>query len=110
MTLRPASWAALKTYGKFSPGRSLWIIEHLFDSVDQVERRRWWWNGRWGRLARRDVIVHEHEGRWFVQARKGGAEGHSNWAEAASEAVAVELALSIRDRPDEWSELPANPR
>jgi len=33
-----------------------------------------WWNGRWGRLARRDVrLVVETE--WRVEALTGGVEG-----------------------------------
>jgi hypothetical protein len=85
---------------------SRWIVEQVFDRLEPVVRRHWWWNGRFGRLARRDVVVHEHDGRWVVEARRGGVEGSSRWAEVASEAAAVELARSIQDEPTAWSELP----
>jgi len=39
-----------------------------------VERRKHYWNGKWGRLARRDILVFEDGGAWLVEAREGGAE------------------------------------
>ncbi|MBQ1022850.1 hypothetical protein [Micromonospora sp. C95] len=39
--------------------------------MDQVVRR--WWNGAWGRLARRDVWLVRHT-RWTVVARAGDSE------------------------------------
>lgn len=42
-----------------------------------MERLGHWWNGSWGRLARRDVFLYADAGRWLVQAREGGADGRS---------------------------------
>lgn len=33
-----------------------------------------WWNGRWGRLARRDIRLSV---RWEVEALSGGADGRA---------------------------------
>ncbi len=38
-----------------------------------------WWNGRWGRLARRDVWLHHDAGRWWLEAQSGGQEGGPLW-------------------------------
>ena len=47
-------------------------IEHAYDHrVEEVTRR--WWNGIWGRLARRDVWL-IRETRWKVVARGGDVE------------------------------------
>jgi len=40
-------------------------------------KSRHWWNGRWGRLARRDVFVGPLDGRWAVELRRGGVGGRS---------------------------------
>jgi hypothetical protein len=39
-----------------------------------VER---WWDGTWGQRARRVVLLTEHPARWYVQARRGEAEGQA---------------------------------
>jgi len=36
-----------------------------------VERRKHFWNGRWGRIARLDILIFEDAGRWLVEAREG---------------------------------------
>jgi len=36
-----------------------------------------WWNGRWGRLTRRDVYVRTHGKRYELELREGGSEGTS---------------------------------
>ncbi len=69
-------------------------------------RRHWWWNGRWGRLARHDVFVHEQAGRWAIEDRTGGSEGRSRWAEAPSEAIALEWAEQLRRESDGWTAMP----
>lgn len=43
--------------------------------MEDVER---WWNGAWGRLARRDVWLRTDGERWEVEALAGGVEGHSH--------------------------------
>jgi len=53
------------------------MLVHLFD-MDR--RRRHWWNGHWGRLARRDLVLYEEiHGGWLLEAREGGVEGDSRW-------------------------------
>jgi len=43
----------------------------VFDSqVMAMELVGKWWNGRWGKLARRDIWLYAHKG-WLVQARNG---------------------------------------
>ena len=48
-----------------------------------VERRKHYWNSRWGRLARMDILVYEDAGTWMVEAR----EGRSGWQEPLVRAV-----------------------
>jgi hypothetical protein len=33
-----------------------------------------WWNGVWGRMARRDIWLYKDSGRWLVRAREGTAD------------------------------------
>ena len=47
-----------------------------------------WWNGRFGRLARRDVRLSETGGRWRVEVSEGGVEGRSASWEYDTEAAA----------------------
>ena len=49
------------------------IVERVYDPgvVEEVVRR--WWNGTWGRLARRDVWL-IRQTRWQVVARAGDTE------------------------------------
>lgn len=43
----------------------------MVEGVPTVER---WWNGRWGKLARRDVVLRQR-GAWFVvEAWQGGPD------------------------------------
>ncbi|BCJ59133.1 hypothetical protein Jiend_25550 [Micromonospora endophytica] len=46
-----------------------------------MEQRKHWWNGKWGRLARRDVFLRVDADRWYVEQRAGGAEGASRFYE-----------------------------
>jgi hypothetical protein len=71
--------------------------------VDTVSH---WWNGTWGRLARRDVYLRTGQV-WQVELRKGGAEGRSQVETFANEEdarVYIERALAAVDTP--WRELP----
>jgi hypothetical protein len=34
-----------------------------------------WWNGVWGRIARRDIWLYRDDSGWVVRAREGTAEG-----------------------------------
>jgi hypothetical protein len=47
----------------------------VFDYGEVMETRGRWWNGQWGRLARRDIWL-THDGQhWRVRGREGGDEG-----------------------------------
>jgi hypothetical protein len=72
-----------------------------------VEKRKHYWNGRWGRLARRDVLLFADGGRWRVEHRVGGAEGRSQWTDFDHEDDAFD---TVRDllggvNAEEWREL-----
>lgn len=49
-----------------------------------------WWNGTWGRLARRDIYLRSQTV-WRVELRQGGAEGRTKEWTFDSEAQAREL-------------------
>jgi hypothetical protein len=51
---------------------------------------RQWWNGRWGRLARREIFVGPADGQWVVELRRGGEGGRSRTRTFASEAEALD--------------------
>ena len=75
------------------------------------QRRQHWWSGKWGRLARRDVLLYEDDetGRWTVEAREGGADGESRWWHWACEADAMQLVagLTVNGPVDQWREMTA---
>jgi hypothetical protein len=72
-----------------------------------VERRKHYWNGKWGRLARRDILVFEDGGAWLVEAREGGADGKSRWFELPSEDLALDCVrdLITLSKMDSWREM-----
>jgi hypothetical protein len=47
-----------------------------------------WWNGSWGRMARRDTWLLHDGHRWRVRGRLGGAEGREVVYEYDDEASA----------------------
>jgi hypothetical protein len=75
-------------------------------------RRRHWWNGKWGRLARRDVLLYldDETEKWAVEAREGGVDGDSRWWELNCEADALQLIGGLTEPTvvDNWRELPVN--
>ena len=71
-----------------------------------MERRKHWWNSRWGRLSRRDILVYEDGGRWWIEAREGGADGRSRWLECADEDAVLDIARDLMSGTDGWRELP----
>jgi hypothetical protein len=83
------------------------MLVHLFD-MDR--RRRHWWNGHWGRLARRDLVLYEEiHGGWLLEAREGGVEGDSRWFRPPSEEDALQIADELMSDPsDQWRELPVS--
>ena len=71
-----------------------------------VER---WWNGTFGRLARRDVWLWRVEsGVWVVEIRAGGAESrqHAEWSYPSEAAARDQLRRCIDTGPGAWRELP----
>lgn len=76
----------------------------MFEYVT-MERRKHWWNGIWGRLARRDVYLYADGVRWWVEAREGGAEGRSRWSEHDDEEQALDRVRGLLVGPGTWQEL-----
>jgi hypothetical protein len=75
-----------------------------------MEQRKHWWNGKWGRLVRRDVYLRTDGDRWHVEQRAGGAEGVSQFYEYGSEDEAYDLVRALLAGPDDnWRELSARP-
>jgi hypothetical protein len=76
-------------------------------SLTPVERRKHYWNGKWGRLARMDILVFEDGGSWVVEAREGGADGKSRWFELPGEDLALDCVrdLITVSKMDGWREL-----
>jgi hypothetical protein len=70
-----------------------------------MEQRKHWWNGKWGRLARRDVYLRADADQWFVEQPAGGAEGVSRFYEFVSEDEAYEAVRLMLDGPDDWRQL-----
>jgi hypothetical protein len=75
--------------------------------VEKVAGR--WWNGRWGRLARRDVRL-VCASVWRVEALTGGAEGKSKVWEFANEAEARAMVNRLLETGgDGWRDLTPAP-
>jgi len=75
-----------------------------------MERRKHYWNARWGRIGRRDILIFEDAGNWLVQARDGGSDGPSRWFEASDEAQVLEIVSRLVDDSDGWRELTVEAR
>jgi hypothetical protein len=65
----------------------------------------WWWNGKWGRLARRDVEIHYTPESWSVIARLGGAEGKAHQYPAASKQDAEQTAARFMKTQERWRQM-----
>ena len=70
-----------------------------------MEKRKHYWNGRWGRLARVDVILYEDGGLWTVEERIGGVEGRSTMLEFDREDDAFDRLRDLLAGTDDWREL-----
>jgi len=70
-----------------------------------MEQRKHWWNSRWGRIARKDVYLRVDGDRWFVEAREGGADGHSRWWEVGDEDRALEIVEGLLAGSSDWREI-----
>jgi hypothetical protein len=67
-----------------------------------------WWNGRYGRLARRDVRLSVSAGHWTVDIAEGGTEGRSASWEFDDETEARALvAWCLETGGDGWRQLSA---
>ncbi|GIF69539.1 hypothetical protein Ais01nite_75740 [Asanoa ishikariensis] len=74
-----------------------------------MEQRKHWWNGKWGRAARRDVYLRIDADTWHVEQRAGGADGVSHFYEFESEEDAYDRVRALLVGPFEWRELSARP-
>jgi hypothetical protein len=67
---------------------------------------RQWWNGRWSRLARREVFMRQSGSHWAVELRRGGEGGRSRTKVFGAEAEALAW---VHDRlvggDDGWREV-----
>jgi hypothetical protein len=70
-----------------------------------MEKRKHLWNGRWGRLARVDVVLYEDAGRWIVEHRSGGVEGRATMIEFAGEEAALDRLRDLLGGADDWREI-----
>jgi hypothetical protein len=70
-----------------------------------MEHRKHWWNGRWGRLARKDVLLRTDGDQWLVEQRAGGAEGVSRFFEFDSEEAAYDAVRALLAGSEDWREL-----
>jgi hypothetical protein len=70
-----------------------------------MDKRKHYWNGRWGRLARHDVLLYEDGGQWMVEHRIGGAEGRSLWSEFSLEDAAIDRVRDLLAGSEDWREL-----
>lgn len=70
-----------------------------------MEKRKHFWNGRWGRLARVDVFLYEDAGLWTVEERAGGVEGRSQVTEFDREDDAFDRLRDLMAGTDDWREL-----
>jgi hypothetical protein len=74
-----------------------------------MEQRKHWWNGRWGRLGRKDVFLRTDGDQWHVEQRAGGAEGVSRFYEFAGEEEAYEAVRALLAGDDDWRDLSNHP-
>ena len=70
-----------------------------------MEKRKHYWNGRWGRIARIDILLYEDAGQWTVERRVGGPEGRSRLAEFDQEDAALDRLRDLLTDSDGWREL-----
>jgi hypothetical protein len=76
----------------------------MYDATGMPDLVQRWWNGRWGRLARRDVRL-VHQQRWTVEAVDGGVEGKVKTWTFDSEDQARELVNRLLAVGDGWREI-----
>ena len=79
------------------------LVVRVFDLG--MEKRKHYWNGRWGRLARHDILLFEDGGQWQVEHRVGGGEGRSRWYEFGGEDEALDGIRDLFSASDAWQEI-----
>lgn len=67
----------------------------------------WWWNGRWGRMARRHIWLHTDGVVWRVEARQGDNDARVWGRNFDTEAEARQLVEAMMERTNagEWNDL-----
>jgi len=71
-----------------------------------MEKRKHYWNGRWGRLARHDIMLYADGTQWQVEHRVGGSEGRSRCYEYTDADAALDRVRDLLTGGDGWQELP----
>jgi hypothetical protein len=75
-----------------------------------MEQRKHWWNGKWGRLGRKDVYLRVSGDQWYVEQRTGGGDGVSHFFEFDGEDAALDTVRALLGGlDDEWRELSVRP-
>jgi hypothetical protein len=81
-------------------------IALLFDRLFGMRQRAaWWWNGRWGRLARRDIKIYSDDASWSLDDVRGGVEGRVRTVADLDEARAMAMARDLMASGDEWRDM-----
>lgn len=65
----------------------------------------WWWNGRWGRIARRDIKIYTDSGRWWLDDVRGGVEGTVRTVSDLDETTATDVANQLMGDSDGWQDM-----
>ncbi|SIN22382.1 hypothetical protein SAMN04489832_4132 [Micromonospora cremea] len=95
---QPYSWVrAVRALLRIYPGPDTWhagsqLIERVYDKLVVVEIRGRWWNGSWGRIARRDIWLTSDGQVCRVRGRLGGDEGQEVSYDFPDEASARAMA------------------
>ena len=70
-----------------------------------MEKRKHYWNGRWGRVARLDIVLYEDAGHWTLERRVGGVDGRAQLAEFDDEDAARDRLRDLLGGTEDWREL-----
>lgn len=70
---------------------------------------RHWWNGRWGRIARRDVYLRQEGDHCVVEAREGGADGKTRTWHPPTKEDGLLLVEDLLSDQEGWRELTVRP-
>lgn len=84
-------------------------FERVYDARMARDQPRHWWNGRWGRAARRDVYLRSEGDRYVVEAREGGSDGITRTWQPPTEEHALLLIDELLDDQSGWRELTVRP-